>query len=87
MPGKQPTPLSCINDIQGQEGEEDWRDIIFKECLFDCIVNYKTVFWKNTEMYPGPSQQQRWNTLWYITIFTKNPSIGFMGVLNVPLEY
>ena len=38
---------------------------------------------KNTEIYPGPSQQLRWSSLWHQLV----AFIGAMGVLNAPLEY
>ena len=46
-------------------------------------INYERfhlkVFWKSTEMYPGPLRQLRWSSLWHkepLTNFTKNPNIG-----------
>ena len=45
-------------------------------------------------MYPGPSRQLGWrlfvtlvNTFQPLTNFTRNSSIGTVGVLNAPLEY
>ena len=57
-------------------------------------INYERfhlkVFWKSTEMHPGPLRQLRWSSLRHkepLINFTKNPNIGAMGILNASIEY